>query len=160
MKIKILLIAAVFSFFGAVSVFSQEKVVPKISDIRAQLFFEETGALSDDLFSRPELSLFNTIIGEGSAGGASSSTLVTVEVSGRNVKVGSVKVEVIATGDKNKLLGKTLISLALYDSKTKFYAPLWIYDTGCEKVKISARLIGRGIKPSLTKATIPFLCGE
>ena len=56
---------------------AQETAPPVIAAIRAQLYYEETGAFSDDILDRGELALWNTVIGEGDARHASNSTLVT-----------------------------------------------------------------------------------
>lgn len=139
---------------------AQLKVAPKITAIRAQLFYDATGRLSEDILSQKDLALWNTIIGEGSAGAASTSTFVTIEISGRNLAVGATKVEIIATGDKNRLIQKRVIGVDIYDERTKFFAPFWLYDTGCEPIKISARLMGIGAPRTVVTKTIPFACGE
>lgn len=136
------------------------KTQPKITAIRAQLFYETTGKFSPDILAAKDFALWNTIIGEGSAEAPSSSTFVTVEISGKNVPVGTLKIEITATGNKNKIIQKKLIDVELYDARTKFFAPLWLYDTGCEKIKISARLIGKGALSTIATKTIPFECGE
>ena len=124
---------------------TQTKVAPKITAVRAQLFYDATGTLSEDMLSRKDLALWNTIIGEGSAGSASTSTLVTVEISGRNLPVGATKVEVKAHGDKEPVSIQTrVIPVDIYDERTKFFAPFWLYDTGCEPIRFSARLMGVG----------------
>lgn len=120
--------------FSSSKSFAQAKVAPKITAIRAQLFYDASGTLSDDILSRKDLALWNTIIGEGSAGAASTSTFVTVEISGRNLPVGSTKVEVTARGDKNRLIQTRVIDVDIYDDRTKFFAPFWLYDTGCEPI--------------------------
>ena len=140
--------------------FPQTKIAPKIVAIRAQLFYDATGTFSQDVLSQKDLALWNTIIGEGSAGAASTSTLVTVEISGRNVAVGATKVEITATGNKGRLIQKRLIAVDIYDERTKFVAPFWLYDTGCEPIKITARLIGVGTPRTAVTKTIPFACGE
>lgn len=140
--------------------FAQESVPPSISAIRAQLYYEETGGFSSDILSRPDFALWNTVIGEGDAEYASNSTLVTVEVGGKNVDVGAVSVEIKALDAKGRVLAKSVGSVALYDDKTKFYAPLFLQDTGCKPITISARLTGRGIKARSVSKTIPFACGE
>jgi hypothetical protein len=139
---------------------AQQSVSPAITGIRAQLYFEETGAFSDDILARHELSLWNTVIGEGSARHASNSTLVTVEISGKNVDVGAVKVEIKALDPEGRVLGQARESVALYDDRTKFYAPLFLQKTGCAKITISARLTGKGIKAKSVTKVIPFECGE
>lgn len=147
------------SFSAAVG-FPQTKVAPKIVAIRAQLFHDATGTFSQDILSQKDLALWNTIIGEGSAGAASTSTFVTVEISGRNLAVGATKVEITATGNKIRLIQKRLIAVDIYDERTKFVAPFWLYDTGCEPIKITARLIGAGAPRTAVTKTIPFACGE
>jgi hypothetical protein len=137
-----------------------DKAAPQIAAIRAQLFYEETGRFSDDILARKEPALWNTFIGEGDAEEASTSTLVTVEVRGKDVPVGSVKVEIVARGEKGKVLSKRLIVVSLYSQKTTFFAPLWLNDTACEPIEISARLIGKGVPKTHVKKTIPFACGE
>lgn len=154
-------ISAIFLFLcAAVSGVFAQTVAPKITAVRAQLYYEEQGKFSDDLLTQKDLALWNTIIGEGSSGGASSSTFVSVEVSGRGVPVGAVKVQITATDSKKKILQSKSFDLALYDEKTKFYAPLWLYDTGCEPITITAKLIGKGASPAPIVKKIPFACGE
>jgi hypothetical protein len=138
----------------------QAKVAPTITAIRAQLFYDASGTLSEDLLSQKDLALWNTMIGEGSAGAASTSTFVTIEISGRNLPVGATKVEIMATGNKGRLIQKKLIGVDIYDERTKFFAPFWLYDTACEPITISARLIGRGAPATVVKKKIPFACGE
>ncbi|HEV8139915.1 MAG TPA: hypothetical protein VGP81_09090 [Pyrinomonadaceae bacterium] len=140
--------------------FPQTKVAPKIVAIRAQLFYDATGTFSQDILSQKDLALWNTIIGEGSAGAASTSTFVTIEITGWNMAVGATKVEITATGNKSRLIQKRLIGVDIYDERTKFVAPFWLYDTGCEPIKIAARLIGAGAPRSVVTKTIPFACGE
>jgi hypothetical protein len=136
----------------------QAKVAPTITAIRAQLFYDASGTLSEDLLSQKDLILWNTMIGEGSAGAAS--TFVTIEISGRNLPVGATKVEIMATGNKGRLIQKKLIGVDIYDERTKFFAPFWLYDTACEPITISARLIGKGAPSTVVKKRIPFDCGE
>ncbi|MFS8084702.1 MAG: hypothetical protein ACMG6H_03665 [Acidobacteriota bacterium] len=140
--------------------FTQQKVGPKITAIRAKLFYDAKGTFSEDILTQKDLALFNTIIGEGSAGGASTSTFVIVEISGRNLPVGATKVQITATGNKNRLIQRKVMAVDIYDERTRFFAPLWLYDTGCEPINISAHLIGTGAPATVVTKRIPFLCGE
>src|SRR3954471_24957925 len=81
------------------SILAQTKTPAKITAIRAQLFYDAKGTFSDNILAQKDIALWNTIIGEGSSGGASTSTLVTVEVSGRNLPVGKTKMQVTITGN-------------------------------------------------------------
>ncbi len=158
MKFLSTLLAAVVAAAAVSTAFAAE--APKIAAIRAQLYFEGSGRFSDDILASGENTLWNTIIGEGGAGAPSNFTLVTVEVQGKDVAIGAVKVQITARGYKRKIVGQRTIDVSLYDEKTKFFAPLWLYDTGCDEIEISARLIGKGLANRTVKKTIPFKCGE
>ena len=157
---KLIPLTIVFVLLLVPSAFSQAATAPKITAIRAQLFYDPMGTFSEDLLTMKDLALWNTIIGEGSAGAASTSTFVTIEISGKNLPVGATKVEITATGDKKRVIQKKLVDVEIYDARTKFYAPLWLSDTGCEPIKISARLIGKTAPKTVVSKTIPFACGE
>ena len=129
---------------------------PKIVAIHAQLYHEGTGKLSpEDLLAPDAPGMWNTIIGEN----ASNFTLVTVEVQGKDVPTG-VKVQITARGYKRKIVGQRTSDVSIYDAKTKFFAPLFLYDTGCDEIEVSARLIGKGVAKEAVKKVIPFKCGE
>lgn len=133
----------------------------KITAIKAKLFYDGTGTFSRDVLSKPDFTFWNTIIGEGDAEGPSNSTLVLVEVSGKpspNEPPPSRKVEFTAI-ESGKVLMKRTIDIGLFGDNGRFYAAFWLYDTGCEPIKISARIVGQ-IQPSSLTKTIPFACGE
>ncbi|MDT5120759.1 MAG: hypothetical protein QOC96_241 [Acidobacteriota bacterium] len=132
----------------------------KITAIKAMLFYDGKGTFSDDILTQPHLALWNTIIGEGSAGSPSNSTLVLVEVSGQydpDKATLNRKVAFTATAAKKVMLQRMA---DIYIGKDgKFYAAFWLYDTGCEPIKLSARIVGQSQPSAMTK-TIPFKCGE
>ena len=156
--LKITFLCSFLFLFSLAAVNAQTQ--PKIAAVRAQLYYDTTGKFSPDILSTKEFALWNTIIGEGSAEAPSTSTLVTVEITGKNVPVRSLKVEIIATGDKNRLIQRRLIDVELYDERTKFFAPFWLYDTGCQPIRIVTRLIGKGAPTGVVTKAIPFACGE
>src|SRR5215471_7325217 len=149
-----------FGSLSTIQLSAQTKVAPKITAIRAQLYYDAKGTFSDGLLTQKDLALWNTIIGEGSAGSGSTSTFVTVEISGRNLPVGATKVQITATGDKSRLIQRKIMPVDIYDERTKFFAPLWLYGTGCEAITISARLIGGSAPATVVTRKIPFACGE
>ena len=112
------LLAAAISLATVLSVQAAGPSAPTISAIRAQLYYEETGKFSKDILSDKDLSLWNTIIGEGGSGGASNFTLVTVEVLGKDVPVGAVNVQVVARHSTPKIIALYTAEVPLYDSKT------------------------------------------
>lgn len=132
----------------------------KITALKAMLFYDEKGTFSDDIIAETNLSLWNTIIGEGSAGSPSNSTLVLVEVSGQynpDAAAPNRKVELTATASK-KIILKRLSDIGIGKSG-KYYAAFWLYDTGCEPIRLSTRIVGQSQPSTMTK-TIPFKCGE
>lgn len=133
---------------------------PTIRAVTAQLYYEETGSLSRDVLAPPSFALWNTIIGEGDAEHASHATLIRAEVSGRNVAVGAVRVLIVATDTNGRVVGRHEATVDLYDGKTRFFAPLFLSETGCEPITISARLLGRGVASTPVVRTIDFRCGE
>lgn len=162
MKIK-LFVTVVLFFFCAAGLHAQKKAAPKISAIRAQLFYDASGTFSKDILSVKDFALWNTIIGEGDAEEPSTSTLVTVEISGRDVPLDTLKIEITATGRNSRLIQKRLFDVDLYDAREKFYAPLLLNNTGCEEIKISARLVGKSASAASAAPVvkkIPFACGE
>jgi hypothetical protein len=133
----------------------------KITAIKAMLFYEQKGTFSRDILAKPEMSLWNTIIGEGGAGAPSSSTLVMVEVTGKggvDAPTPLRKVELTAS-TSTKVILKRATEIGLLEESGKFYGAFWLYDTGCDRVKLSARIIGQA-QPSVMTRVIPFECGE
>jgi hypothetical protein len=133
----------------------------KVTAIQAKLFYSDKGTFSRDVLAKPDFGFWNTIIGEGDAEGPSDATLVLVEVSGKSLEgemQPSRKVELTAVA-KGKVLLKRALNVGLFSDDHKFYAAFWLYDTGCEPVKLTARILGQP-QPSLMSKTIPFECGE
>ena len=127
-----------------------------VSSIEVRLFMADTGQFSEPV---PEKSLlWNTIIGEGDAGGSSSSTLVKVLVSGPPGKFDkratvSLKVAKPDSGERPAALNK---SLGVFNAEGRQYVAFWLANTGCEELLVSAR-VGAG---KSVDQTIPFKCGE
>ena len=132
----------------------------KITAVKAMLFYNERGTFSRDILAEPPFALWNTIIGEGDAEAASTSTLVLVEVTGKSnpdEPPPARKVEFTATAGA-KVLVKRTYEISLGEAG-KFYAPFWIYDTGCGHIKVAARIVGQAQASAVSK-TLPFECGE
>lgn len=133
----------------------------KITAIQAKLYYHDKGTFSRDVLVKPDFAFWNVIIGAGDAEGYSDSTLVLVEVSGKSVEDPTEpvrKVELTAVA-KGRVLLRRALAVGLFSDDLKFYAAFWLYDTGCEPVKLTARILGQSQPSSLTK-TIPFECGE
>lgn len=132
----------------------------KIAAIQAKLFYDSNGTFSRDVLAAPKFTFWNTVIGEGDAEAPSSATLVVVEVQGEGGTAGdgARKVNLTVTAGRRVLLNRTN-SIGLFTTGGKFYAAFWVYDTGCQPLKLTAKIVGQ--MPALSKtATVPFACGE
>lgn len=159
-----LLFVGLLIFSASLSAFAVRPVSPpppyKITSIKAMLFYDGKGTFSRNVLAKPDFSFWNAIIGGGDAEGSSNSTLVLVEVSGNpspNEASPSRKIAFTASASGKIVLQRTS-DIGLF-TDGKFYAGFWLYDTGCQPIKISARIIGQGPPSSMSK-TIPFKCGE
>jgi hypothetical protein len=126
-----------------------------IGAVHAKLIFEKGGGTSDCLFENADLSrgLWNTIIGEGSAGSSSTSTLLQVEVFGPPGAGGTLEVEARDSGKKPLL--KESVKIDKLDDQGHGIFELTVKNTGCDTLKIKAKLGDS----SLSEA-VPFNCGE
>ena len=142
----------------------------KVIGIQAKLFFEGTGTFSGDVLADRAVSLWNTPIGEGSAGAPSSSTLILVEVTGppntteherrvsftANYKSGIVNAD--GKAEMRNVGIKQVVSIGHFGQSGKSYVAFWLYDTGCTPVSVSAKITGQSQTPM--EKTIVFRCGE
>jgi hypothetical protein len=51
------------------------------------------------------------------------------------------------------------VQLDVLGGNGRGYVAFWLYGTGCEPVRLSARMVGQA-SPSSRVGTIPFDCGE
>ncbi len=132
----------------------------QLTSVQAKLFYSDTGTFSEDILTSPDFTLWNTIIGEGSAKGPSNSTLVLVEISGPSGGYGERrKVEFEASFRGIDRVVKQTSEIGVFGNNGKCFLGFWLYDTGCEPVKLVVKLTGQTKESSMTK-TINFRCGE
>ena len=131
----------------------------RITAIRAQLFYSDRGTFSGDVLADTGKALWNTVIGEGDAGGPSSSTLVVVEVTGAPGSYEPERsVELTATAE-GKVLLRAAQPAAILNRRGKMYAGFWLPETGCRRIRLTARMRGQ-TRASEMRREIPFECGE
>jgi hypothetical protein len=143
----------------------------KISSLKAQLFFEDKGSFSSDVSEEDEgppyvhPTLWNTPLHDEDR---STSMLVTIEISGEAFSLPERKLEFTARyipweKEAGAIVVKKVLPIAMIGSAgkqvTRFNAGFWLYDTGCNPVQLTARIVGQS-EPSLTKRVIKFGCGE
>ena len=128
----------------------------KISSVTARLYYSNSGTFSTNILDKPDLSLFNTIVGEGQSGGPSNATLVEVELDA-GARSGTNNERLTITVQQK---GKPPITrhprLLFFERNGKHFEAVWLYDSGCRPVTITAQL---GRQPAIRKR-IDFDCGE
>ncbi len=133
------------------------KFPSRIKSVTAKLYFSDSGTFSGNILDQPDLALWNTIIGEGQSGGPSEATLIEVEVDGDSRGNVIHKERLTITVQTKGKLPVTRHTGPLYFGQNgKHFEAVWLYDSGCQQVAISAQLDNQ---PAIHKK-IDFECGE
>ena len=145
-----------------------------VDSIQALLFYngnnsypktQVAGTFSPNIIDNKDFTLYNTIIGEGSAQGSSRQTLVVVKIivtpsmvdiqrrdSFRRI---SFQVE---QGDKE--IFKRTDEFYIEEGQKEYFMAYMIYGTGKSKFDITAEIINKGKVESKLHKTLPFALGE
>jgi hypothetical protein len=136
---------------------SQTSPIPplKIKSVTAKLYYSNTGTFSENILDKPDSALWNTIIGEGASGGPSEATLIEVEVNGRPNTNDYERLTITVQAKGKPSIERRTHSL-YFKENGKYFAAVWLYDSGCLPVTITAQL---GNQP-IVKKKIDFECGE
>jgi hypothetical protein len=133
------------------------KFPSRVSGISAKLYYDESGTFSKDILADPNFALWNTIIGEGSAGSPSHSVLIEVESTGDGrPSVVHNEVLTITTQISGRPPVVHRFSTLAFSANGKNYEGVLINDTGCVPVTISAYVD----RQQAVKKKIDFECGE
>ena len=127
-----------------------------IAKIEARLWYEETGRLSDNVLTEG-FTLWNSIIGEGSAEEAASNVLVSVKVTsqdGERFVTIPLVVELVGE-DGETLQSQTADGLLTSDQGHSVQAFLFKDATCLGEIQIRATL-----GPATHSAPVVFACGE
>jgi hypothetical protein len=137
---------------------------PAISGMRAYLFHNKSGALSDeDILGPSKPALWNTVAGPDAA----ASTLVVIEVSGPAGAAfnGSVSpetryvVRLVAREEPGKVLLDQRQVIPVLGEEGKVSLAFLLHQNGCVPVRLTASIVGRRSAPSLQRS-VYFACGE
>jgi hypothetical protein len=131
----------------------------RLSGMKTMLFYEHTGTFSGDLLTQPGIALWNTIIGEGDAKEPSHSVLVVVQVSGEAGSSEDARRVELTASEGSKVILRQAQELGVLSARGRTHVGFWLYDVGCERVRLRARLVGQAQESPRT-AEIPFECGE
>jgi len=134
----------------------------EVVDLRAHLFCDRTAEFTEDVIGEDPPVLWNTIIGEGGAGCASSSTFVLVILQGPTDKyLGDTTVEFLArvADEESTALVERATRLGTSRPDGFSFLPFWIYDTGCTPIDLYAWVQGNRTETERHER-INFMCGE
>ena len=128
----------------------------KLERIRVQLIYETTGTLSPDITPPADFSLWNTIIGEGSAAEPASDILVGVELSTTDDQANAtLPLKVVVRGEGGKVLAtRTFDSVFLDDHRA--VRSLLVPDATCAGPVVIEASFGT----QRLRTPIDFACGE
>lgn len=152
--LRLVLAAGLFAASGQSAV-AQDATV---EDIRVQLFYEYSGALSDDLTKRKDLKLFNTMAGEGDAKQPANSFLVSVAVKGEPEtfdKAAALTITVTSDDKRKRKVTDKAFSGILFGPEGKVVKAMLVYDAVCAPMIVTAKLKSGSSKTF----TLPFKCG-
>jgi hypothetical protein len=140
----------------------------KIDSLKAMLFYDNQGTFSADVsqedagsFLVPSI-LWNSPMEGASREGASTSMLVTIEVSGEFAYATPRRIQFTAAYiplEGRRSLRVSRSTPIWIRENGKYIAGFWLYAVGCNPVALSARITGqRSSKP--LERVVRFGCGE
>ncbi len=129
-----------------------------IGGLRAHLFYERSGVLSDDVLARdPPFSGWNTVIGEGDAGEPAENLLVIARLDNPGAEAFlDEKVTIRVSGEKGKKLKERVFSGVLLAERGTVHLPMWIDDAGC----LGAVTITVTFRRQSASKPLQLMCGE
>jgi len=134
----------------ALPVFPQKVAPYRITAIRIMPFDEVTGKSEDELAPDARGGYFNDL---------SKSVLALIEVTGPAGEFASRRNVSIRVTEGRKLKLSRLGVPGVLSDTGKYYVPVWLYGSMCDRVTIAATVTGQ-TKPSSMKRTLDFMCGE
>ena len=126
--------------------------------LRAQLYYERSGTLSDDVIAHdPPLSFWNTVIGGGEADEPADNLLVSAVLTNPGEEAWlDENVTVRVSGNKGRKIAERTFKGLLLDAKGTLHLPLWLYDAGClGPITITATFRKQAVSEELQ-----LMCGE
>ena len=130
----------------------------RIAEIRAYLWLERSGKLSANLVGSKE-ALFNTVVGEGSAGEPASNVLVEIVLAGDKnsaPKYASAIVNLTQSGKGGqKSVTKKGLGGFLFGESGTVHKALFLENATCAPLEIEVK-VGKAVK----SAKLDFQCGE
>lgn len=127
-----------------------------VANPAVRLWYESTGRLSDNIAPPRDFTLWNVIIGEGSAEEPANDALFTVEVRTQGQQNVSLPLTLSATDAKGKVLATRTLRGVLTSDAGRMTAALWVREVGCAGAVAFVAQMGA----SRQTARLNFDCGE
>lgn len=129
-----------------------------IGGLRAHLFYERSGVLSEDLISRdPQFSGWNTVIGEGDAKEPAENLLVIARIDNQGAEAFlDEKLTLRVNDDKGAKIRERVFSGLLLAEHGAVHLPMWIDDAGC----LGQITITVTFRKQKVSAPLQLMCGE
>lgn len=121
-----------------------------------RLWYEETGRLSDNVAPPKQVTLWNTIVGEGDAEEHADNALFTIDVRSDGEQNIGLPLLLTATDAKGKVLGRRTVGNLLTSEAGNVTAALWVNDIGCAGTVVFAAQLGAAKRT----VSLNFDCGE
>lgn len=148
--------AAAVAVMAAPAATAQAPAPIKLERIRVQLIYETTGTLSEDIAPPADFSLWNTIIGEGSAAEPASDVLVGVELRTTDDQANATTpLKVVVRDEEGKVLAARTFEAVFLDEHRAVRSLLVPNATCAGPVVIEASFGTQKLR-----TTMDFACGE
>lgn len=156
MKAKLAAVCALIAGGMLPALAADRPPVITLSGIRAQLLYETTGTLSENIANNPNFTTWNTTIGEGSAKEPANDMLVSVVLKSSDNEANIDRpVTLIVKDDKGKVIGKRVFEIGFVKNH-QLVESLLLTNISCAgNLKIEATYL----KQKKT-ATVAMNCGE
>ena len=134
---------------------TEAMAAPEIGQIRARLYYEKTGRLSEDIAPPSDFAAWNIIIGGGSAEEPANDLLVEVEVLTGTAPGPNLPLTITATAGGRTIARRTIVS-TLVEANGRSWHPILLPNIGCAgRLRVVATL-GKASKT----LDLAFPCGE
>ena len=148
--------AAALAGLAGTAATAQAPAPIKLERIRVQLVYETTGSLSQDITPPADFSLWNTVIGEGSALEPASDILVGVELSTTDEQANATTpLKVVVRGEGGKVLATRTFDAVFLDNQ-RAVRSLLVPDATCAGPVVIEASFGS----QKLRTPIDFACGE
>jgi hypothetical protein len=129
----------------------------KVQEIKAYLVFEDKGTLSENIVGSKR-TFFNTVAGDGEAGGMAHDILVDVLIAGADPtpagEKSAIKATYVRPGQHNAVINRTWTTF-YFAQNPVIHEFVYLEDATCAMVQIEAHAA-----KSIKTATLKFDCGE